>query len=211
MEYLFIFELPPPPQFFPSCTPFLDGIKTSIPHYPPTPGKKLLCSLLKLPNVLHTGKCYKRPFTNGTWPSISWQKYIPNNQPSTGDIVERVGTIFLILWEWKLIKHYWWQVFRLLLEVVGKPITLDPALALLHVGIHKISFQSRMVAIHLLLGAKLCGEEVEINCNSSFYGINSWLTSSPIIVWWNAFLRYNTLLKFDKNRKLWTSNLHCRL
>lgn len=65
------------------------------------------------------------------------------------------GTLAHILWYYKSLRSYWWQIFTLISAISGHQTITNPALALQHIGIENLPRNTKSVIIHLLLAAKL--------------------------------------------------------
>lgn len=67
----------------------------------------------------------------------------------------QVGTLYHTLWSCRVITQYWKAVFHLLKQILKIHINVSPDLALLSLNIETIPTESRTIATHILLSAKL--------------------------------------------------------
>lgn len=65
------------------------------------------------------------------------------------------GSLYHISWICKLLRSFWNKVFCIVFNITGTLIDPNPALALLHLGIHDLLPNLRPVLIYLFLAAKL--------------------------------------------------------
>ena len=65
------------------------------------------------------------------------------------------GTLYHILWSCPLLSNYWKEVFNLLSVVVGLKVSMEPGLALLSLNVEMLPPSKRIIAVHILLSARL--------------------------------------------------------
>lgn len=65
------------------------------------------------------------------------------------------GNIYHILWEWKSIRSFWYEVFKLISSVTGFIVKPLPQLALLSLTVNNIPLQLRSITNHILIAARL--------------------------------------------------------
>lgn len=71
-------------------------------------------------------------------PNLFWRK------------CEEIETLYHIVWSCKYIQSFWLQVFSLMSQLMYQIVPLNPALAILHLGIKEVPPAHRHLIIQLL-------------------------------------------------------------